>query len=408
MRKVSIQMIFLIVMITVINYFDRSAISYAILPIQKDLNLNDVQFGAIGSGLGIGYLFMTLFGGILVDKYGSIKVWAIGAFFWSAVTICMGFAQGFASFFCLRILLGIAEGIHFPALIKTVADWLDVKSRARFLSFSLLGVPLSSVLGAPLITYLIEAASWRSMFYILGALGLIWCVLWRLFFRGRENPHLSTVHLSGKVKKIHWKTYLKSKPLIANCAIYFIFGYILFFGLNWLPGYLEKTHQLGLTEAGFLLTLPWIAASLFVVAGGYVSDYLMKKTHSVRIARTYPIGLGLLLTTISFFFLPYTENLSVQLVLLSLGFGFAFSINAPIYALNTDLFPTHPATAQGIISVFFAIAGIISPLLTGWLVQTSHHFYSAMFFVSGLSLLGSLIAFFLQHPDRTAFHKQNG
>ncbi|HEY5235953.1 MAG TPA: MFS transporter, partial [Rhabdochlamydiaceae bacterium] len=149
-------------MITIINYFDRSAISYAILPIQKDLNLNDVQFGAIGSGLGIGYLFMTLFGGILVDKYGSIKIWAIGAFFWSAVTICMGFAQGFASFFCLRVLLGVAEGIHFPALIKTVADWLQIKSRARFLSFSLLGVPLSSVLGAPLITYLIEAASWRS------------------------------------------------------------------------------------------------------------------------------------------------------------------------------------------------------------------------------------------------------
>jgi ACS family hexuronate transporter-like MFS transporter len=194
--------------------------------------------------------------------------------------------------------------------------------------------------------------------------------------------------------------------LIANCAIYFIFGYILFFGLNWLPGYLEKTHQLGLTEAGFLLTLPWIAASLFVVAGGWASDYLMKKTDSVRIARTYPIAIGLLLTTVSFFFLPYTENLSVQLILLSLGFGFAFSINSPIYALNTDLFPTHPATAQGIISVFFALAGIISPLLTGWLVQTSHHFYSAMFFVSGLSLIGSLIAFFLQHPDSPSFSKR--
>lgn len=399
MHKTSIQVLFLVAIITIINYFDRSAISYAILPIQKELNVNDVQFGAIASGFGIGYLSVVVFGGILVDKFGSIKIWGISAALWSIVTIATGFADSFTSFFCLRLLLGIAEGVHFPALLKTLSDWLDVKYRGRSLSLALLGVPFSSVIGAPFLSFLIDATSWRWMFFILGTMGLIWSVIWTLFFRKKKNPLLSLANLPSEIKKnTHWKTIITSPPLLASCAIYFVFGYIVFFGLTWLPGFIEKTHSITISETGLLLTLPWIASSILLIVGGWLSDYLLKRTKSLRKARSYLIAMGLLLAAISFFSLAYTQNLGHQIMLLSLGLGFAFSINSSIYALNADLFPSHTGTAQGIMSCFFAIAGIISPALTGWLVQNSDHFHSAILFVSILTFGGSLIAFLLQYP----------
>jgi MFS family permease len=398
-RVFEFRIVWLIAFITIICYFDRSAISFAIVPIEKELSLNSAQFGFIASGFGIGYFAMIFFAGILVERFNYIQIWAYSAVLWSLATLGMGIARGFTSFLLLRILLGIAEAIHFPALLKCIADWLEHRYRARALSIGLVGVPLASLIGAPLITILIESLGWRKMFAALSCLGFFWAFFWLLSFRGKKNPKLGTAKEIPfpMERKIPWKGFFHSKLFFANCLIYLVFGYIVFFALIWLPGYLEKIHHLTLGKTGFLVMLPWLASSALILAGGWISDALMKRKPSQK-ARTLPIAIGMFLASASFFLLLASKNLSFDLWMISFGLGFSMFINAPLYALNADLFPQHAGAAQGIASLFFAFAGIASPSITGLLVQVSGSFQSAILLVAILSAAAGFIALRMIRP----------
>src|SRR5262249_42103989 len=146
------RVLLLIGFITIVNYLDRSAISFAILPIEKELSFTDADFGMILGAFGIGYLLMCFASGFILERFGSIRAWAVAAAVWSLCTALFSLASGFWSMWTLRLLLGFAEGLHFPALLQTVTDWLKPSLRARALSFTLLGVPIASVMGAPLLT----------------------------------------------------------------------------------------------------------------------------------------------------------------------------------------------------------------------------------------------------------------
>lgn len=117
--------------ITLICYLDRSALAWAITPIKKEFGFTDQDFGFIAGAFGIGYMVITVGGGIIVDRWGAHKVWPAAAILWSACTALMGFASSFWLLFLFRTMLGVAEGPHFPALTRVVADWLPGSERGR-------------------------------------------------------------------------------------------------------------------------------------------------------------------------------------------------------------------------------------------------------------------------------------
>src|SRR5262249_34585033 len=146
-------------------------------------HLNDADFGFVAAAFGIGYMVMTVGGGLLVDRWGSHRVWALAALLWSSCTAAMGLASTFQILFALRTVLGITEGPHFPALTRVVADWLPDSERARATAIGLAAVPFASVLGAPLLSHLIANLGWKSMFLVLGVAGVLWAVLWAIVYR---------------------------------------------------------------------------------------------------------------------------------------------------------------------------------------------------------------------------------
>lgn len=395
--------------ITLINYLDRGALAYAILPLEKAFGINNQDFGVIASAFGIGYLIMSFFGGILIDRFGIIRTWSIAALIWSLATFSMAYSTGFWSLFFLRITLGLAEAIHFPALVKTIAENLEPHWRGKCVSIGLLGVPLSSLIGAPLFSLIIQMISWQAMFMIIAVPGIIWALLWPFCFKkrykARHSGYMPTKvgTLNSEIEMKHrtpWREFFTSRLFIGSCANFFIFGYIVFFALTWLPGYVEQTYHVNILKTGGLLIFPWGASVFFVLLGGLVSDHIWKKTESLRKARVYPIGIGMLLSGLSFLSIYYSESLALDILLLSLGLGFAFFINSPIYSLNIDLFKRHSGTAQGIMVSFFALAGIISPSLTGWLVQLTGNFRVAIFHVALLSIVAFFIALCFQRGKK--------
>ena len=403
LSKFQKRIIALIAVITVINFIDRSALSFVIEPLGREFGITNQEFGIIAAAFGIGYMFTTFFGGIVVDRFGTVGTWAISAILWSAATMMLALGKGFWSFFWIRVFLGLAEGLHFPALVRTVVDWIPVQWRARATALGLFGIPFASIIGAPFITTLIEMFNWRVMFVVLGGVGIFWGLLWMFHFRKHPKYFFACASVTADTKvkrKTPWKAILLNKTFIASCLIYFAVGYTVFFGLMWLPGYLSQVHGVSLKATGLLVLPPWITAAGFMIAGGWMADALWKKTQSLRISRSYLIGGGLLFSGLCFIPIIFSQGLVWDLVWMSLGLGSAFILHPPIYTLNADLFGPYAGVAQGTTSSFFALAGILSPGITGWLSDLTGNFHSGFFLVVGLSLSTSLMILFFQKPDR--------
>jgi MFS transporter, ACS family, hexuronate transporter len=227
----------LIFFITLVNFIDRSAISFVIGQLKAEFHFTDTQFGMILSAFGLGYCLLTAFGGWLVDQWGTRIVWPLAAISWSLCVGLLGLATGFWGFVGLRFFLGVTEGPHFPAMTRSVSDWLPSQERARALSLGLVAIPLSSVAGAPITSYLVADFGWRTMFFAISAIGMIWAVVWYMLFKDKpqdckfvseaERKLIGSAKGTQGKSPIDWRFLLTHPALMANNAAYFAFGYML-------------------------------------------------------------------------------------------------------------------------------------------------------------------------------------
>ncbi len=403
----------LIFFITLINFIDRSAISFVRDPLRQEFGFTDTEFGMILAAFGVGYILLTVVGGWLVDLWGARFMWPLAAIGWSLCVGFLGFAAGFWGFMGLRFLLGVAEGPHFPAMTRSISNWLSPSERARALSLGLVAIPLSSVIGAPLTSYLVADFGWRAMFFIISSVGILWAFAWYWLFRDRpqdstfvnkaEMEYISPPSMEKKEKKkapIQWRFILTHPVLIANNIAYFAFGYMLFFATLWLPGYFLSQHGLNLKTVGWYLTIPWLTGALFLKAGGILSDYLYKKTGRNRLARSHLIWSSQLLAAICFVILSFTNSLGLSILFLSLGIGFGLMPQPAFFSVNIDVAKERAGSAQGITSGCLSLAGIIAPLMTGWLIDLTGNFQAAFLLLAGLSGIAVITVILFHHPDR--------
>lgn len=398
--------------ITLVNFIDRSAISFVIDPLKKEFHFSDTQFGMILSAFGLGYVLLTAFGGWLVDRLGTRIVWPLAAIAWSLCVGLLGLAVGFWSFIGLRLLLGVTEGPHFPAMSRAICDWLPPSERARALSLGLVAIPLSSVVGAPICSYLVVDFGWRVMFFAISALGIVWAFAWYFFFRdkpedcrfvGEEERKLISSHRIESKKEqapIDWRFILTHPALIANNIAYFAFGYMLFFATLWLPGYFLSQHGLNLKSVGWYLTIPWLVGALFLKAGGFISDWLYKKSGSARLARAHLIWSSQLLAALFFLLLGFTHSLGLSIVFLSLGLGFGLMPQPAFFSTNIDIAKERSGSSQGVTSSCLSLAGIIAPALTGWLIDFTGNYQAAFLLLAGLTCVAVVTVILFHHPDR--------
>jgi MFS transporter, ACS family, hexuronate transporter len=403
----------LIFFITLVNFVDRSAISFVIDPLKREFHFTDTQFGMILSAFGLGYVLLTAFGGWLVDHFGSRVVWPIAAIGWSLCVGLLGIAGGFWGFIGLRFLLGVTEGPHFPAMSRSISDWLPPMERARALSLGLVAIPLSSVVGAPICSYLVADFGWRIMFFAISAAGILWAVVWYAFFTdkpqdspymGQEEKELIAAANLKTVDKgnsmVDWRFILTHPALIANNVAYFAFGYMLFFATLWLPGYFLSQHGLNLKSVGWYLTIPWLVGAIFLKAGGVLSDWLYRKTGSSRLSRAHIIWSSQLLAAIFFVLLSFTHTLGMSLVFLSLGLGFGMMPQPAFFSTNIDVAKERAGSSQGVTSSCLSLAGIIAPVLTGWLVDLTGNYRGAFLLLAGFSVIAVVTVVLFHHPDR--------
>jgi MFS family permease len=411
--------IFLLFTITMVNYVDRAAISYAIPLVERDLGLSPEQAGAVLGAFGLGYALTTLLGGFAVDRYGARAVLTRAALLWSLAIGTTALASGLAVLYAARVLLGVSEGPNFPALAGAVSHWLSPRERATALGNALLAVPLALAAAGPIVTALLTSFGWRAAFVVLFLLSLAWVPLWWFLFR--DSPARSRFVNPAELEHIRpndvsaatapqfvtraWpslavlKGLLTNRTLLANTWAFFVFGYFLFFFMTWLPSYLEHRYGLDLQAVGLFTVLPWLAAAAMLWLLGLWSDQLLARTRRLRVARSYLIAGSQLVAALAVLPVALTDSFAVAIVGITISVASSMGANAAYYAVNVDIAPQRAATALGMMDFAFAIAGFLAPVITGWVLDLHGSFTDAFLLMTVLAVSSVLVVLLFHQPD---------
>lgn len=399
----------------VINYMDRSNISVAAASISRDLKFTPIEMGLIFSAFGWTYAALQIPGGILVDRFGPRIVYAISLISWSLATFFQGFARGFIGLFSMRLATGAFEAPAFPANNRVVTSWFPDNERASAIATYTSGQFIGLAFLTPVLAVIEYYAGWRGLFFITGAVGIIWGIIWYRFYRDPakhssvNNAELTLIEEGGgltnrekdggtitqpdKFKLSNLKEVLSHRKLWGIYLGQFAVNSTLWFFLTWFPTYLVQYRHMDFLKSGFLASAPFLAAFAGVLSSGFLSDYLIKRGISVNLARKAPVITGLLLSTaiIGANYVDSTAWIIFFMALAFFGNGFA-SIT---WVFVSTLAPKNlVGLTGGVFNFIGGLASIIVPIVIGFLAQDGS-FEPALMFIATLGLCGALSYIFL-------------
>lgn len=395
----------MIVVLVIINYIDRSAISYAVQPLSSQFGITTTEYGLISSAFSLGYLVFALASGPLVDRFGPRRILLAGVIVWSIASAITPVSGGFTGLLLIRILLGAGEAPGFPAATRITSRWL--RQGERGFALSLIGgvaVSGSLLIGGPIVTQLIAGTGWRGTFWILGAAGLVWAVAAAglLFNTPADNPRVSAAeraHIAadqraeeaeGVRSSVDWRRLLTNRNLWIVGIGYFAWGFMFWGFLYWLPSYLSKSFGLSLTQVGAFSVAPWAAGIVGAVVGGVLVDRIYARYQRVR-SRFIIIGIALLLSGASLIPVIVAPSLATALTSISLGVGFGFITGGIWWVVSIDAEPSQPASAAGFADAAFALSGLVAPSVMGFIVQGTGSFTSGFVVMAVLSVVGAAL-----------------
>lgn len=406
-RRVRGKILLLLCAMYFITYIDRVNISTAAPFIRADLHLSHTQLGLALSAFSIPYAFFQIFGGILSDRFGPRKVLTVVGLLWAVATVCTGLSIGLITLFAARLGLGFGEGASFPTATNAMAKWLpqDRKAFGQGIThaFARVGNAIAPVVVAALIT----AVNWRFSFLLLGALSLVWGVVWLRYYRDRPADHPKITEqelgeLTPNQRKdarppIPWRSLITR--ILPVTFVDFCYGWMLWVYLTWIPSFFHDSYGLNLDKFALFSALVLVAGVFGDMAGGMVSDALLRRTGSLKIARRAVLVTGLLG---SFAFIVPTllvHQLVVTTICLAMAFFLLELTNPVLWSMPMDMAPNHAGTAGGLMNTGFGVAGIVSPLVFGYLIDVTGQ-WVVSFGVSALLLLIGGLASMLVDPTK--------
>lgn len=398
--KATDRVLFVICLMYLITYIDRVNIGTAAPAMQKELGLTNVELGLAFSAFAYPYAFFQIAGGWLGDRLGPRKTLLICGAIWSAATVMIGFVEGAMSLVAARFLLGIGEGSAFPTATRALANWMAADRRGFAQGITHAAARLGNALTPPLIAFLIVALSWRDSFIIIGIISFAWVGLWWFYFRDDPREHrgvteaelavLPPVKIAGDRRAVPWGPLLRR--MLPVTLTDFCYGWTLWLFLNWIPSYFLNQHHLDIKKSAIFASGVFFAGVVGDTVGGIVSDRILRRTGDVAKARVSVIVVGFLGAFA--FMLPvlFTTDLLTITLCLSGAFFFAELIVAPIWAVPMDIAPQYSGTASGFMNFGFGLAGMISPVVFGLIIDLTGRWDLPFMASLGLLLAGAGLA----------------
>lgn len=384
------QLMFVMLLGSIVNYVDRVNISFATIDISHELGLSVSQMGFILAAWMWPYALANLPSGWLIDKFDISKVFVGSLVLWSMATISSGLAMNYHELYLSRLFLGIAEAPFFVIGGKIVQLYFKEYKRGLAASIFNTGPKIANGFAPPLIAFLIVYASWRGMFIFLGLLGFLLVGLWMKVYKKEDSVYLvdkSSVHLIPKTRFSIWRLLNRPTSWWLNLGN-FGSSYVFWLYFTWLPTYLMEKGGLDLKTAGWVSALPFIAGMIAVPLGGYLSDLLIRRYHfNVIKARLIPAITGCLISGLTVIPINFIDNLTIVVTLFTIS-TFAVSARAGVvWALVGDISPKNAVgILGGVQNCANFIGGALAPTVTGIVLQQTGN-YTIVFEIGGVLII---------------------
>jgi MFS transporter, ACS family, D-galactonate transporter len=390
---------------TMINYLDRTVLGIAAPLLTKDLGLSAAQMGIVFSAFSWSYAALQIPGGIFLDRAGTRLTYFIAVVFWSLFTGMMGLVQSLGGLVLTRIGVGVFEAPCFPANSRILATWFPQQERARANSIYSFGQYVGlGFLSLPLF-WITQRSGWRGLFFIVGSLGVLFGLVWWRFYRNpgesrsANRTELDYIEAGGggeykgeplRFKWQHIAALLRHRQVVGASIGQFGGNSTLVFFLTWFPTYLVRARGMTFIQAGVMTSLPYIAASVGGLVGGWISDRILMRQGSANLARKLPIVGGLLLasTIILANYVPAGDD-KLVIIIMSIAF-FGQGMTNLGWTVVSDIAPKKLIGLTGGIFNFSAnLAGIITPLVIGVAFEMTGTFVGPLIYIAVVALIGA-------------------
>ena len=389
---------------TIINYLDRTNMAIVAPLISKEFAVGPVTMGFLFSAFSWAFAAATLPGGYFLDRFGTKITYGLCLASWSFLTVLQAFAGGVTSFFGLRLGVGGAEAPAFPANNKLATSWFPQSERGVAGSVCSMGVYVGTALLTPLVFWIASSFGWRPVFLLSGALGLVWAVVWFVAYREPADSavanaaELDYIREGGAVigqpprgepfRWDHFRKLFTYRQIWGVCIGKLAATTTLYFFLTWFPTYLVQARGMTMLHAGAASIGPYLAAGAGVMFGGWWGDWMIRRGISVNIARKAPMVIGLLLTG-SIVLANFTHSNLIVILILSFAF-FAQGMSSTSWVVISEIAPRNLVGMTGsVISFAGNLAGIITPITIGFIVQNTGSFEWALGFCAIVALIGT-------------------
>ncbi len=365
--------------------------------------------GVVFSAFSWTYAGAQIPGGVLLDRFGTRIIYFLSVSLWSLFTLLQGFVTGLTTLMGCRLGLGVAEAPCFPANSRVLGAWFPQHERARANSVYAVGQYFGLAFMSPLLFWIVSRFGWRSLFILAGAAGLGFSFIWlKAYVEPHESRRVNQAELDyiqaggglGRQEKkstFSWRNMgrlIRKRQILGAAIGQFAGNSTMVFFLTWFPSYLANERHMEWLKVGIYAVMPYMAASVGVLLGGWLSDQLLKRSGSANVGRKLPIIAGLLLAS-TIVGANYVNSNVAVVAIMSVAFFGQGLVNLG-WTLITDVAPKQLiGLTGGLFNLCANLAGIVTPIVIGVIVSRTGSFVGALAFVSFLALIGVVSYIFI-------------
>jgi MFS family permease len=393
----------------VMLFVDRVNLAAAAETIKEDLHLTNLQLGVAFSAFNYAYAPFQLVGGWIADRYGSRLTLTVCAFAWAVTTMATGAVGGLLTLFAVRFCLGMGEGATLPAATRALSKWTSESTRGFGMGLTHAAGRIGAGVTAPIVAFLITVMSWRMIFVLLGIVSAVWSVWWLWYFRDEPSEHKSiseaelaqlatgvqTARTSGPVP---WRRLVPR--MVPSMVTYFCMGWTGWLYVTWMPSLFSKNYGVDMKKSSLFYAATFLCAMVAEFVGGVLSDRLLARTGRKSIARSWLVTICLLLALTALIPAILVHDLIPGVISFTLALFFLDTAITPMWIASMDIAPDYAGSASALMNAAGAVAGILSPVAFGFILDRTGSWTSPFAVSMALMLLGSITAFWIRPDDQ--------
>lgn len=395
--------LWLTVLVYLITYMDRGIISVAAPYIREEYGFSLITMGWILAAFQYCYAAFQIPGGWLGDRFGPRRTLAGIVVWWSAFTAMTAVAWSAGSMILARALFGMGEAGAFPNATRSLSRWMLPSERGYAQGLTHAGARLGGALTPIIVVALVAALGWRAPFFIFAAIGVAWAILWYWYYRDTPSEHKSVneaerVLLEGELGNAPgraktnppWGIILRSPQMWLLSAMYACYAFDFGMILAWFPQYLTEARGFDMKSMGIGASLPLLAGVLGGIAGGTISDRLIRITKDLKRARKIVAVIGFIIAAVMIPISVLSTDPIIGVGLFCLAvFGLELTVGIS-WAVTLDIGGQFAGTVSAVMNTAGNLAGAIAITLTGYLV-TAYGWNLMFFILAGLAALAAVL-----------------